>query len=93
MRKEKLLDIIIAKRTEKALDRILEKNREYQAALKEQDEAFRRLDQIKSDETRKIISRALDANNHCGAIYGEAGYKLGLRDGLRLALELRAFCR
>lgn len=93
MRKEKLLDIIIAKRTEKALDRILENNREYQAALKEQDEAFRRLDQIKSDEIRKAISKALDANNNCGAIYGEAGYKLGLRDGLRLALELRAFCR
>lgn len=93
MRKEKLLDIIISNRTEKALDRILETNKEYKAALKEQDEAFKRLDQIKSSGDKKIISRAIDANNHCGAAYGEAAYRLGLQDGLRLALELRAMCR
>lgn len=93
MRKEKLLDIIISNRTEKALDRILETNKEYKAALKEQDEAFKRLDQIKSSEDKKIISRAIDANNHCGAAYGEAAYRLGLQDGLKLALELRAMCR
>lgn len=93
MRKEKLINIIISNRTEKVLDRILENNREYQAALKEQDEAFRRLDQIQSNKEKKIISRALDANNHCGAVYGEAAYRLGLQDGLKLAMELRALCR
>ena len=93
MRKEKLIDIIIANRTEKALDRLLEHNKEYREALKEQDEAFKRLDQIKSSEARKIISKALDMNNHCSAIYGEAAYKLGMRDGLKLAFELRALCR
>lgn len=93
MRKEKLLDIIIYQRTEKALDRIVETNKEYKAALKEQDEAFNKLEQIKSSEEKKIISRAIDANNHCGAVYGEAAYRLGLQDGLRLALELRDMCR
>lgn len=93
MRKEKLLDIIISSRTEKALDRILETNKEYKVALEEQDKAFSRLDQIKSSEDKKIISRAIDANNHCGAAYGEAAYRLGLQDGLRLASELRAMCR
>lgn len=93
MRKGKLINIIVSNRTEKALDRILENNREYQAALKEQDEAFRKLDQIKSVETKKIISRSLDANNNCGAVYGEAAYRLGLKDGLNLAIELRALCR
>ena len=94
LRKEKLLDIIIYQRTEKALDRIVEVDKEYKAALKEQDEAFSRLDQIKvSNDERKIISRAIDENNNCGAIYGVAAYKLGLQDGLRLALELRDMCR
>lgn len=94
MRKERLLDIIISQRTEKALDRVIDSNKEYQAALKEQDEAFRRLDQIMSgSREKKIINKAIDANNHCGAVYGEAAYKLGLQDGLRLALELRAMCR
>lgn len=93
LRKEKLLDIIIYQRTEKALDRIVEVDKEYKAALKEQDEAFKRLAQIKSSEDKKIISRAIDANNHCGAAYGEAAYRLGLQDGLKLALELRAMCR
>ena len=94
LRKEKLLDIIIYQRTEKALDRIVEADKEYKAALKEQDEAFSRLDQIKvSNDERKIISRAIDKNNNCGAIYGVAAYKLGLQDGLRLAMELRDMCR
>lgn len=93
MRKGKLINIIVSNRTEKALDRILENNREYQAALKEQDEAFRRLDQIKSNKEKKIISKALDANNHCSAVYGETAYRLGLQDGLNLAIELRALCR
>ncbi len=93
MRKEKLINIIIYNRTEKVLSRILENNREYEAALNERDEAFRRLDQIQSNKEKKIISRALDANNHCGAVYGEAAYRLGLQDGLKLAMELRALCR
>lgn len=94
MRKEKLLDIIIAQRTEKALDRIVDIDKEYKSALMEQDEAFIRLDQIKSsNDERKIISRAIDANTHCGAIYGVAAYRLGLQDGLRLALELKDMCR
>lgn len=93
MRKGKLINIIVSNRTEKALDRILENHREYQAALKERDEAFRGLDQIQSNKERKIISSVLDANNHCGAVYGEVAYRLGLQDGLRLAMELRALCR
>lgn len=94
LKKEKLLNIIISQRTEKALDRIVETNKEYQAALREQDEAFGRLDQINAgSRERKVISKAIDANNHCGAVYGEIAYKLGFQDGLRLASELRALCR
>lgn len=94
MQREKLLDIIIGQRMEKALDWIIETDKEYKAALREQDKAFKRLDQIKSSKEHKIaVGRAIDANNHCGAVYGEAAYRLGLQDGLRLALEVRAMCR
>lgn len=94
MNKEKILDIIISHRTEKALDKIISINKEYQDALKEQDEAFTKLDQINvGSKERRVINTAIDANNALGAAYGKNAYKLGLQDGLRLALELRAVCR
>lgn len=94
MKKEKLLNIIISHRTEKALDKIISINKEYQDALKEQDEAFIKLDQINAgSKERKVINRAIDANNALGTAYGKNAYKLGLQDGLKLALELRAMCR
>lgn len=94
MQKERLLDIIIARRTEKKLDQILKTDKEYQAAMKEQDRAFERLEELKLREKEKrIISRVLDASNHCSALYGEKSYRLGLKDGVHLFWELRSLCR
>lgn len=94
MQKERLLDIIIARRTEKKLDQILKTDKEYQAALKEQDKALERLENLKlRDRDMRIVSRVLDASNHCSALYGEKSYRLGLKDGVHLFWELRSFCR
>lgn len=89
----RLLEIIVNRRMEKALDRVLNNSKEYQSALKEQDKAFKRVDglHLRNCE-KKIFGGAIDANNHCGAVYGEEAYRLGMRDGLRLSMEIRAVC-
>lgn len=38
---------------------------------------------------RIIIDEAISANNHCGAMYGIAAYRLGLHDGIRLMSEVK----
>lgn len=89
MQKERLLDIIVERRTEKKLDQILKTDKEYQAALKEQDKALERLENLKlKDRDMRIVSRVLDANNHGSALYGLNAYQLGLKDGGRLFWEL-----
>lgn len=94
MRKGKLLDIIVEKRMEKTLDKILERNPEYQAALKSQDEAFKRVDRIYlRHRGKKILGGAIDANNYCGAVYGRIAYRLGLNDGFKLFSELSTVCK
>lgn len=94
MRKGKLLDIIVEKRMEKTLDKILMLNPEYQSALKSQDEAFKRVDRLHlRRRDKKIIGRAIDANNHCSAVYGKIGYTLGLNDGFKLFSELITECK
>lgn len=88
--KNKLLDIIVKARTLKALDKAVEKNRDYQDALKQQDKAFDLLDRAGlSREQRTAVDRAVSAANDCGAIYGLVAYRLGLHDGLRLVSELK----
>ena len=87
-----LLDLLVWVRTHKALDRVVMKSRDYQYTLKQQDEAFDRLDKAGlSGEQKTIVDRAISAANHCGTVYGAVAYRLGLQDGIRLASEVKAF--
>lgn len=89
----RLLDIIMEKRMVKELDRVLANSREYKAAMRAQDRAFKRVEQLHlKNHAKKILGEAIDINNHCGAVYGEAAYQLGMRDGLRLSMEIRSAC-
>ncbi|MBO5031797.1 MAG: hypothetical protein J6D08_07910 [Lachnospiraceae bacterium] len=84
-----LLDILIRIRTYEALDKAVEKDRNCRHALKRQDKAFNALSEIPLDkEQRIIVDRAITATNECGTAYGEAAYRLGLHDGIRLGAEI-----
>ncbi|MCM1120303.1 MAG: hypothetical protein NC543_13195 [bacterium] len=86
---KKLLDLIVRVRSNKALDRAVEKDRTHMAVSKEQDKAFEELDKAGlNKEQRRIVDRAISITNQCGAIYGMIAYKLGLHDGIRLMSEL-----
>lgn len=87
-----LLDLLVRVRTHKALDRAVGESKAYQYTLKRQDEAFDRLDKAGlSGEQKTIVDRAISAANDCGAVYGAVAYRLGLQDGIRLALEVKEF--
>ena len=87
-----LLDLLVWVRTHKALDRAVMKSKDYQYTLKQQDEAFDRLDKAGlSGEQKTIVDRAISAANHCGTVYGAVAYRLGLQDGIRLTLEVKEF--
>lgn len=84
-----LLDILIRIRTYEALDKAVERDRNCRHALKRQDKAFNALFKIPLDkEQRIIVDRAITATNECGTAYGEAAYRLGLHDGIRLGAEM-----
>ena len=90
MRKEKILDTISYVRMGNALENALNNDRDYQHAVRHQETAFSRMDKLKlSSKQNKVVDRAISATNHCGSIYGEVAYKLGLQDGMRLAYELK----
>lgn len=87
--KNKLRDIFVKVRTYRALDKVLDKDPNYQAALRQQDIAFERLAGAGLTKAQKtIVDRAISASNNCGAVYGVAAYRLGLYDGIKLVSEL-----
>ncbi len=87
-----LLDLLVRVRTHKALDRAVGESKSYQYTLKQQDEAFDRLDKAGlSREQKTIVDRAISAANDCGAVYGAVAYRLGLQDGIRLVSEVKEF--
>lgn len=84
-----LLELLAWVRTHKALDRAARKNRYYRNTLKEQDKAFDELQNAGLDkEQRILVDRAISAITANGAAYGEAAYRLGLHDGIRIVWEL-----
>lgn len=90
IKKEKLLERIVAQRIAKKLDKVVGKDKDYQDAVREQDEAFGRMDKLVLDKKQRIIvDKAISASNHCGAVYGIAAYRLGLHDGIRLMSEVK----
>lgn len=89
MEKNGLLEIIAAHRTGDALDAVLAKDKDYQAALAEQQEVFDRLDGLGlTREQKSAVDQAITVNNHFGAVYGAAAYRFGMEDGIRLRMEL-----
>lgn len=89
MEKKGLLEIIAQHRTVRDLDDILKKDRDYQAVLTQQQEAFDRVDELAlTKEQKGIIGEAITANNHCGAVYGAVAYRFGMEDGARLCAEI-----
>lgn len=94
MGKKGLLEIIARHRTVSNLDDILKKDRDYQAALTQQQEAFDRVDELAlTKEQKGIIGEAITANNHTGAVYGAAAYRFGMEDGIRLRMEMEEIMR
>lgn len=90
MEEEKLLDILVRERMEKALNMLLRNNQDYQKAMKMLDEEYDKIKKVNlSDKQCLMIDRLISSANHCGAVYGEAAYKLGLQDGARIMSELK----
>lgn len=89
IKKHKLLDIFAWVRTGRTLDRVAERNVDYCNSLKRQDMAYDALDKAGlSKEQQVIVNEALSASSECGRTYSVVAYKLGLRDGIRLKVEL-----
>ena len=91
---ESLLNLLADKRMETKIDIVVESDRYYQSTLVEQDKAFSQMDSLigKLDldkQQRAIFNQAISANNAVGAAYGEAAYRFGLRDGIRLSSEIK----
>ena len=94
MQKNGLLEIIAEHRTGDDLDEVLKKDKDYQEALAEQQEAFDRLDGMEfTKEQKSEIDQALMANNHFGAVYGAAAYRFGMEDGVRVRMEMEEIMR
>lgn len=89
MKKNGLLDIIAANRTGDSLDEIMAKDKDYQDALTQQQIAFDRLDELGlTKEQKGVIDQAITANNHFGAVYGAVAYRFGMKDGIRMSVEM-----
>lgn len=90
MKKEKMLDTLAYVRTGNALENALSNDRDYKRAVRDQEIAFSRMDKLRlSSKQNKVVDKAISATNHCGTVYGEVAYRLGLHDGIRLASELK----
>jgi len=74
----------------KKLDKVLSRDKVYQDAIQKQNKAFSNMEKLKLNKNQRIIiDEAISANNHCGAMYGIAAYRLGLHDGIRLMSEVK----
>ena len=91
---ESLLNLLADKRMETKIDIVVESNRYYQSTHVEQDKAFSQMDSLigtlgLDKQQRAVFNQAISANNAVGAAYGEAAYRSGLRDGIRLSYEIK----
>lgn len=94
MQKNGLLEIIAEHRTGDALDEVVAKDKDYQEALAERQEAFDRLDEMGfTKEQKSEIDQAIMANNHFGAVYGAVAYRFGMEDGIRVRMEMEEIMR
>ena len=89
MKENGLLEIIASHRTMAALDEILQKDKDYQEALLEEQEASDQMEVMDfTEDQKKAVDRVITAYNQCGAAYGAAAYRFGMEDSVRLLKEL-----
>lgn len=89
MKENGLLEIIAVHRTMAALDEILQKDKVYQEALAEEQEASDQMEDMDfTEDQKKAVDRVITAYNQCGAAYGAAAYRFGMEDSVRLLKEL-----
>ena len=89
MKENGLLEIIAAHRTVADLDEILQKDKVYQEALAEEQEASDQMEVMDfTEDQKKAVDRVITAYNQCGAAYGAAAYRFGMEDSVRLLKEL-----
>ena len=94
MEKNGLLEIIAAHRTGDDLDEVVRKDKDYQEALAQQQEAFDMIDEIGlTADQKRVVNKAITANNHTGAVYGAVAYRCGMEDGIRLRMEIEEIMR
>ena len=94
MEKNGLLEIIAAHRTGDNLDEVVRKDKDYQEALAQQQEAFDMIDEIGlTADQKRVVNKAITANNHTGAVYGAVAYRCGMEDGIRLRMEMEEIMR
>lgn len=86
---ENLLDILTEERLCNTLEHLLCENELYQSAQKEVKRSIDKLKKAKlSKEQHKQVDKVLSAANFKGTVYGEAAYKQGFYDGMKLMSEL-----
>lgn len=89
MKENGLLEIIAAHRTMTGLDELLKKDKVYQEALAEEQEASDQMEDMDfTEDQKKVVDRVITAYNQCGAAYGAAAYRFGMEDSVRLLKEL-----
>ena len=89
MDKSGLLEIIAAQRTGDNLDEAVRKDKDYEEALAQQQEAFDMLEELGlTAEQKRVVDQAITANNHTGAVYGAVAYRFGMEDGIRVRMEM-----
>lgn len=85
-----LADILADQRLSGIFEKLLSEDENYQQSLKLQEEANEGIESVRLNaEQEKAVDRLVSAVNHCGAMYGAAAYKRGLKDGAKLSAELR----
>ena len=91
MDKNGLLEILALHRTGKDLDEAVEKDKDYQEALVQQQKVFDMIDEIDlTADQKRVVNEAITANNHTGTVYGAVAYRLGMTDGIKLRMEMEA---
>lgn len=92
MTRNELLDILVKERMQGILEESLRNCDLYQSAMSQHDKACEELNAIGlSGEQKEAVDNALSTVNHCMAVYGAAGYRLGLDDGIELVWEILKF--
>ena len=89
MTRDELLDILVKERTQGILEELLRNSESYQAAMSEHANGCEELEAAGlNGKQKEAVDNALSTVNHCMAVYGAAGYRLGLDDGIELVWEI-----